>query len=67
MVVGVLGKAEWSGSVLDGLEDDPALFSPPADRFPRGSRLPGGGDEWERATDGIRTRDILDHNQVLYP
>ena len=21
----------------------------------------------ERATDGIRTRDILDHNQVLYP
>ena len=26
-----------------------------------------GPQERERATDGIRTRDILDHNQVLYP
>lgn len=39
-----------------GPERDDAAGSPAASRR-----------ELARATDGIRTRDVLDHNQVLYP
>jgi hypothetical protein len=30
-----------------------------------GGRATASGDDIGRETDGIRTRDILDHNQVL--
>ncbi len=49
-------EPESMGPESVGPERDDAAGSPAASRR-----------ELARATDGIRTRDVLDHNQVLYP